>query len=148
MKSWIMRTLVLAMLIVCIAGVANAQTSNTTNPAATPQVAAPQSGVPAAAETQTEANLILPDLGSVSFLGGINGRNLLMFGLIICALGLLFGFVMYVKLKNLEVHSSMREISDPATSAMPKSMMRTSLSVVSMMFEGLMSRWITPRVCA
>jgi len=35
---------------------------------------------------------------------------------------------------------SMREISDPATSAMPKSMMRTSLSVVSMMLDGLISR--------
>ena len=43
---------------------------------------------------------------------------------------------------------SMREISESATSAMPKSMMRTSESCVSMMFDGLMSRWITPRVCA
>jgi hypothetical protein len=43
---------------------------------------------------------------------------------------------------------SMREISESATSAMPKSMMRTSESCVSMMFDGLMSRWMTPRVCA
>src|SRR5439155_22199761 len=59
----------------------------------------------------TEANLILPDLSSVSFLG-VTGQKLLLFGLIVCVLGLLFGFVMYVKLKNLEVHSSMREISE------------------------------------
>jgi len=31
------------------------------------------------------------------------------------------------------------------TSAMPKSMIRTSLSCVSMIFDGLMSRWMTPR---
>src|SRR5205085_5921584 len=52
-----------------------------------------------------------PDLNSVSFLG-VTGQRLLLFGLIVCVLGLLFGFVMYVKLKNLEVHSSMREISE------------------------------------
>ena len=35
-----------------------------------------------------EAKLILPDLGSVEFLG-ISGRHLLLVGLVICALGLL-----------------------------------------------------------
>src|SRR5258708_1597806 len=35
-----------------------------------------------------EAKLILPDLGSVSFLG-FSGRNLLLAGLVVCALGLL-----------------------------------------------------------
>ena len=34
-----------------------------------------------------EANLVLPDLGSVTFLG-VDGHTLLMFGLIVCALGL------------------------------------------------------------
>ena len=34
-----------------------------------------------------EANLILPDLGSAEFMG-INGRSLLMGGLLICALGI------------------------------------------------------------
>ena len=37
---------------------------------------------------------------------------------------------------------------ESATIAMPKSMIRTSLSTVSMMLDGLMSRWITPRPCA
>jgi len=37
-----------------------------------------------------EASLKLPDLSSVSFLG-INGHSLLMFGLLFCVLGLLFG---------------------------------------------------------
>ncbi len=42
-----------------------------------------------------EANLILPDLSQATFLGGINGHALLMWGLGVCALGLLFGFLTY-----------------------------------------------------
>src|SRR3954452_12919229 len=59
-----------------------------------------------------EANLILPDLDTATFLGGIGGRTLLMFGLIVCALGLAFGLAMFMHLKNLPVHSSMLEISE------------------------------------
>jgi K(+)-stimulated pyrophosphate-energized sodium pump len=59
-----------------------------------------------------EANLVLPDLSQVTFLGGIDGHTLLLFGLIICALGLLFGLVIYRQLKHLPVHASMREISE------------------------------------
>jgi K(+)-stimulated pyrophosphate-energized sodium pump len=59
-----------------------------------------------------EANLILPDLGAVTFLGGISGRNLLYGGLLISVLGLAFGMVIYGNLKNLPVHRSMHEISD------------------------------------
>ena len=59
-----------------------------------------------------EANLIIPDLSQVSFLGGIHGRSLLMGGLLVCALGLLFGLVMYSQLKRMAVHQSMREVSE------------------------------------
>ncbi|MFN0058573.1 MAG: sodium-translocating pyrophosphatase [Planctomycetota bacterium] len=59
-----------------------------------------------------EANLVLPALDQVVFLGGINGHNLLLGGLVICALGLLFGVVIYSQVKNLPVHSSMLEISE------------------------------------
>jgi K(+)-stimulated pyrophosphate-energized sodium pump len=59
-----------------------------------------------------EANLIIPDLSQVSFLGGIHGRSLLMGGLVICALGLLFGLVFYSQLKRMQVHESMREVSE------------------------------------
>jgi len=58
-----------------------------------------------------EANLIIPDLSSVSFFG-IPGHTLLMGGLAVCALGLLFGLVIYSRLKNMPVHSSMRAISE------------------------------------
>src|SRR6185437_4234589 len=49
--------------------------------------------------------------GQATFLGGIDGRTLLMAGLLVCALGLGFGLQIY-QLKNLPVHSSMREVSE------------------------------------
>ncbi len=62
-------------------------------------------------EAAGEANLRLPDLSSVSFLG-MTGHNLLLIGLLFCAFGLLFGLAIYIQLKNLPVHRSMREISE------------------------------------
>jgi len=62
--------------------------------------------------TGGEANLTLPDLGQVSFFGGINGRYLLMLGLLVCLAGLAFGIYTYSQLKNLPVHRSMKEISE------------------------------------
>ena len=59
-----------------------------------------------------EANLELPDLTQVDFLGGISGHNLLMFGIIVCVLGLVFGLAIYMNLKRLPVHRAMREISE------------------------------------
>jgi K(+)-stimulated pyrophosphate-energized sodium pump len=58
-----------------------------------------------------EAGLIIPDLSSVDFLG-IHGRTLLMGGLGVCALGLLFGLIIYGQLKRMPVHQSMREVSE------------------------------------
>ncbi|HEX8747784.1 MAG TPA: sodium-translocating pyrophosphatase [Pyrinomonadaceae bacterium] len=58
-----------------------------------------------------EANLVLPDVSQVQFLG-LDGRTLLLIGLGVCVLGLVFGMVIYMQLKNLPVHRSMREISE------------------------------------
>ncbi|HXR97207.1 MAG TPA: sodium-translocating pyrophosphatase [Terriglobales bacterium] len=58
-----------------------------------------------------EAQLIVPDLNQGTFLG-TSGRTILMWGLLICALGLIFGFITYSKLRDLPVHSSMREVSE------------------------------------
>jgi K(+)-stimulated pyrophosphate-energized sodium pump len=58
-----------------------------------------------------EANLVLPDLGTETFLG-VNGRSLLMGGLLVCVLGLAFGMVIFVRLKNMAVHGSMLEVSE------------------------------------
>ena len=57
-----------------------------------------------------EANLQLPDLSSVSFLG-MDGHKLLTIGLIFCAFGLVFGLAICLQLKNMPVHKSMGDIS-------------------------------------
>ncbi len=59
-----------------------------------------------------EANLVIPNLDSATFLGGIGGRSLLMIGLVVSALGFLFGLVIFTRLKNMPVHQSMREVSE------------------------------------
>ena len=56
-----------------------------------------------------EANLILPDLDMATFFG-MGGRSLLMLGLIVGALGLVFGYITFIQLKNLPVHSSTYEM--------------------------------------
>ena len=59
-----------------------------------------------------EANLKLPDLNTAKFLGGISGGTLLMGGLVVSALGLVFGLIIFYRLKNMAVHSSMLEVSE------------------------------------
>ncbi len=65
----------------------------------------------AAAQHGGEASLKLPDLSRVEFLG-VDGHSLLLYGLIICFLGLMFGLAIYMNLKKLPVHRAMREISE------------------------------------
>ena len=61
--------------------------------------------------TGGEANLVVPDLSTATFMG-FNGRSLLMLGLVVCAAGLVFGLVIYQQLKNMAVHKSMLEVSE------------------------------------
>ena len=65
----------------------------------------------------SEADLLLPDLHSKTFLdgivqGGIPGDILLQWGLLICLFGMIFGVVQYIGIRKLPVHSAMREISE------------------------------------
>jgi K(+)-stimulated pyrophosphate-energized sodium pump len=62
-------------------------------------------------EAGGEANLKLPDLSSVNFLG-IDGHRLLMVGILFCIFGLGFGLTIYTRLKNLPVHRAMLDISE------------------------------------
>ena len=65
------------------------------------------------ADVGNEASLKLPDLSSVTFLNGaIDGHKLLLIGIAVCVLGLIFGLVIYSKLKNLPVHKSMLDVSE------------------------------------
>src|SRR5277367_1840713 len=64
-------------------------------------------------EAGGEAALKLPDLSQVTFLNGsIDGHKLLLIGILACLFGLGFGMAIYMRLKNLPVHRSMREISE------------------------------------
>src|SRR6266849_2531914 len=65
-----------------------------------------------AQEAGCEASLRLPDLSQVKFLGRTDGHTLLLFGILFCLFGLGFGLAIYVRLKNLPVHKSMRDISE------------------------------------
>jgi len=58
-----------------------------------------------------DAELVLPDLSQVQFLG-IDGHTLLLYGILFCIFGLGFGMMIYRNLKNMPVHRSMLEISD------------------------------------
>ncbi|MDR1941600.1 MAG: sodium-translocating pyrophosphatase, partial [Endomicrobium sp.] len=61
----------------------------------------------------SEADLVIPDLASVSFFGNaLSGQSLLLFGFIICVFGLLFGIYHFIGIKNLPVHQSMKNISE------------------------------------
>ena len=61
--------------------------------------------------TGGEADLRLPDLGSVSFLG-LPGSVLLGLGLVVCTLGLGFGIITYSQLNRMPVHTAMRDVSE------------------------------------
>ncbi len=59
-----------------------------------------------------EANLRLPDLASATFFGGVDGRTLLMLGVLISLVGMAFGLVTFLGLRKLPVHQAMREVSE------------------------------------
>src|SRR3990172_2332270 len=58
-----------------------------------------------------EANLVLPDLSSVQFLG-MSGKGLLAIGILVSLAGLVLGLSISNHLKNLPVHRSMLEGSE------------------------------------
>ncbi len=65
----------------------------------------------ASTASASEADLKVPDLSTVNFVG-INGHNLLLFGLIICVGGSLFGAFQFTRIRRLPVHKSMLEVSE------------------------------------
>lgn len=52
----------------------------------------------------SEADLKIPDLSS-------NQNTLLMFGILVCILGLIFGVLQYLKVKRLKAHKSMLDVA-------------------------------------
>ena len=59
-----------------------------------------------------EADIKVPDLTQVSFLGGsLAGLTILNVGLLICVIGMGFGIMQYVQTKNLPAHKAMLDVS-------------------------------------
>jgi len=114
--SVVVRTLGLVLTILAVFAVRPASAQGVSQNRTDSAIAAAATGTAQAIQVEHkaggEANLVIPDLSQVSFLGGIHGRSLLMGGLVICALGLLFGLVFYSQLKRMVVHESMREVSE------------------------------------
>ena len=60
-----------------------------------------------------EADIKLPDLSQVSFMGGsLGGLTILNVGLLICAIGIIFGWMQYIQTKNLPAHQAMLDVSN------------------------------------
>jgi len=93
------------LVLILVTGMAGPQAAEAQAPTAPAQQQSAQH------QAGGEANLKIPDLAQVSF-GGMSGRVLLQWGLLVCLLGFGFGLVIYQQLKNLPVHQSMREISE------------------------------------
>src|SRR5579862_3694941 len=62
----------------------------------------------------SDADIKIPDLSPVQFsgLGGISGKALMYFGIVMCVIGAIFGLVQYVQTKALPVHESMGNVSN------------------------------------
>ncbi len=60
-----------------------------------------------------ESDIKLPDLNTVTFMGGsLSGSAVLLTGLVVCLIGMVFGWIQYIQTKNLPVHSSMASVSN------------------------------------
>src|SRR5947209_4798436 len=60
----------------------------------------------------SEADIKIPDLKQVMFLDGrLSGNAVLMAGLVVCALGVVYGWLQYIQLRGLPVHSTMANVS-------------------------------------
>jgi len=59
-----------------------------------------------------EADIKVPDLTQVSFMGGaLAGLTILNVGLLICVIGMGFGVMQYIQTKNLPAHKAMLDVS-------------------------------------
>ena len=61
----------------------------------------------------SEADIHIPPLDTVKFAGlwNVTGHTLMMLGIVVCAIGALFGIVQYFQTRALPVHESMAKVS-------------------------------------
>ncbi|HEY4299877.1 MAG TPA: sodium-translocating pyrophosphatase [Candidatus Didemnitutus sp.] len=75
-------------------------------------VAAAALAIFAAPAFASEADLKIPDVKSATFFGGaLTGNAILMTGLVVCLLGVVYGWIQYIQTRNLPVHSTMGNVS-------------------------------------
>ncbi|MDD3534441.1 MAG: sodium-translocating pyrophosphatase, partial [Candidatus Cloacimonetes bacterium] len=87
-----------------------------------------------------EANIKLPDLHQVVFMGGsLAGMTILNVGLIICLIGLGFGLLQYVQTKNLPAHKAMLDVS--------QTIWETCKTYLLQQGKFLLGLWILIAVC-
>ncbi len=59
-----------------------------------------------------EADIKLPDLSKITFMGGaLSGMMILNLGLVVCVIGMIFGWMQYTQTKNLPAHKAMLDVS-------------------------------------
>ncbi len=88
----------------------------------------------------SEADIKLPDLSQVSFMGGsLSGMTILNVGLIICIIGLIFGIMQYVQTKNLPAHKAMLDVS--------QTIWETCKTYLFQQGKFLMALWVLIAIC-
>jgi K(+)-stimulated pyrophosphate-energized sodium pump len=62
----------------------------------------------------SDAGINIPSLNGLTFngVGGVSGTALMYFGLVVCAIGVVFGLVQYKQTRALPVHDSMARVSE------------------------------------
>ncbi len=91
--------------------------------------------LPAAAQEGGEATLVVPPLAgpNAPTFHGMSGSALLMLGLLVCALGGLFGLVVSARLRSLPVHRAMLEVSE-LIYATCKTYLQTQLKFIAILW--------------
>ncbi len=87
-----------------------------------------------------EADINLPDLTQVSFMGGtLAGLTILNVGLLICIIGMGFGIMQYVQTRNLPAHKAMLDVS--------QTIWETCKTYLFQQGKFLIALWILIAVC-
>jgi len=87
-----------------------------------------------------EADIKLPDLAQVNFLGGsLQGMTILNAGLVICLIGMVFGIMQYIQTKNLPAHKAMLDVS--------QTIWETCKTYLFQQGKFLMALWILIAIC-
>ena len=87
-----------------------------------------------------EADIKLPDLTTISFLGGaLSGIMILNVGLVVCLIGMIFGVLQYLQTKNLPAHKAMLDVS--------KTIWETCKTYLFQQGKFLVALWILIAIC-